>query len=201
MFGKLRDTKASCSQIVVSVFLFLFAGWFWFSWGDPFGPPAAVASEKLPTVPKIPRPPLILAFNGEARQDRSASLRLKNLHPTSTYSLSFSVDSPSQLDDEGQLTVILSDQSREILNKSLHLGDPDVYLLFRPSVAGDGRIEMKLSGPRVVRYRAQVLEWKGSVGGKAVTRSGYAKALLETEPNDQWSEAKSIELGRTVRDS
>ena len=198
MFGKLRDTKASCSQIVVSVFLFLFAGWFWFSWGDPFGPPAAVASEKLPTVPKIPRPPLILAFNGEARQDRSASLRLKNLHPTSTYSLSFSVDSPSQLDDEGQLTVILSDQSREILNKSLHLGDPDVYLLFRPSVAGDGRIEMKLSGPRVVRYRAQVLEWKGSVGGKAVTRSGYAKALLETEPNDQWSEANSIELGRTV---
>lgn len=116
---------------------------------------------------------------------------LPELNPEYIYSLSLSVDSPRAFGSEAKLRFVLSDAKQELVGKSLHLGDPDIYVTFRPTVPGPGKIVLGAAGAQASSYPFQlkVLRWK-------LPRD--AEVDIEAEPNNSWRQANPIHLGRTV---
>lgn len=113
------------------------------------------------------------------------------LKPEHIYSLSLSVDTPRDFGAEGSLRIILRDAAREICRKDLHMGDPDVYVTWRPTAPGAGKITLEAVGPVATppHYRLKVLQWKAAPDDDV---------YVETEPNNNWREANPIRLGGTV---
>ncbi|MDQ3257479.1 MAG: HEAT repeat domain-containing protein [Acidobacteriota bacterium] len=104
------------------------------------------------------------------------------------YSLLISLPTPAALGTDGTLLVILRSGSKIIASKSLHVGDPDLYTLFRLDV-GVGEIEVTSSVSVPVEHTITILEWPASKTNQATA---------EAEPNDSWVEANRFELGQTI---
>ena len=128
------------------------------------------------------RLPSVFAASGEIR---SQVVRLDKLKPGETYSLLFSVDSPEVLGPDARLQVALVDGGRVVSQKTLHAGDPDLYVLFR--TAGSGRSELRIAAQGISpgRYSLQVNSWPESSSWKQ-------------GPNHSWQEASPMALGQTV---
>ncbi len=143
----------------------------------------AVANSKAVSMP------VTMSLTREIQPGESGLHLLKGLKAGSVYSLSLSVESPGQFGDQDILKITLRKAEREILSKPLHLGDPDLYVLFRPAIAGDAEIRVTPSTKHSYRYKLRVMEWP---------ESGTQRANLEAEPNDSWREANPIALEKTV---
>jgi hypothetical protein len=85
-------------------------------------------------------------------------------------------------------TVTLRDGDKAIATKTLHFGDPDLYVAFRPlSTRADLTITSSSRIP--LTHEISVLEWASSES---------QSIAVESEPNDSWREANSVSLGQTV---
>ena len=74
--------------------------------------------------------------------------------------------------------------------KSLHAGDPDLYLPFRPSLDGEATLAIEsdaTSGP--IALRTLWAQQDVSAGDRAA---------IEAEPNDSWRQANPLQIGRPV---
>ncbi|MCI0523868.1 MAG: hypothetical protein L0Y75_01270 [Acidobacteria bacterium] len=103
------------------------------------------------------------------------------------YSLLVSLPAPAALGANDTLLVTLRADQKVIASKSLHVGDPDLYTLFR--LNGAGVIEIASSAATPVEHTVTVLEWPATTSSDAV---------IETESNDSWREANEFKLGQTV---
>lgn len=101
-------------------------------------------------------------------------------------SLSVSIPVPSSLGDRGTIAVVLREGGKVIANKSLHIGDPDLYLTFR---AGSAQLELTSYLDKAIQPSIQVLAWP---------EKQPTTASVEAEPNNAWADANEIELGQTV---
>jgi hypothetical protein len=106
------------------------------------------------------------------------------------YSVSVALENPSELGANDAARVMVRDSQREVVSKTLHVGDPDVYFLMRSSADGDGQIALSGGGAQSdrLRYAIQVREWS--------TTNSWA--IIETEPNNRYQDANEMELEKPV---
>jgi HEAT repeat protein len=90
-----------------------------------------------------------------------------------------------------RLSVTLRDPRSLIAAKTVHIADPDLYLLFQPRIEGPVELQLRQEGATSSPVEAEIrcIEWSGE---------GKGKSRVETEPNDSWQRADPIELGETV---
>jgi len=134
------------------------------------------------------------SWKGKISQKKEYLWQTDVLDSSSLYSLSVSLGGVA-VNSGAAYTISLEGPGHLRLGKRLHAGDPSIFVTFRPIQ----------SGPAVVRWR-QTQEG-GSFASETPTvqvlirRMQVTKAeekAFETEPNDTWQEANSLELGRTV---
>ncbi|MEP7271428.1 MAG: hypothetical protein ABI882_07970 [Acidobacteriota bacterium] len=150
-------------------------------------PDSALTSAPTPTPDNFRR---ILETRVQLAPRASRAHQLEALDPEKVYSFAFSIPAPENLRSQDRIAVTIRDRSRSIVTKTIHVGDPDLYTLFRPRTAG---ATITVSGIALalapIEYRITVLEWPGSTS---------ATTTIEAEPNDSWREANQIALGQTV---
>lgn len=152
---------------------------------------AVVCRFDPPSIAAPPNPaPFKTLLDLRARVTNRASRihRITSLQPGKVYSLSISLPTPERLSSQDRVSVILRKQNKTVAAKILHLGDPDLYTLFRGD-ASDCRVEITSPTAVPIDYQATILEWPASTS---------ATASIETEPNDSFNEANEIVLGQTV---
>lgn len=127
----------------------------------------------------------------ELRSGERQEISLGDLTAGQTYRLLASVvGEPCGPSD--RVEVVLDGIATDRITKTLHAGDPDVYLAYRP--ADDGAATLRLhraDGGRSSPVKIQV-EW---------TRMDIPAAdqpAFEAEPNDSWQQANELVLGRDV---
>ena len=116
------------------------------------------------------------------------SLRLPAADTKKVHSLTVSLPAPAALGEADSLTVTLRDGQKVFASKTLHIGDPDLYTLFR-RVSGATEVEISSSSHTPIDFSVSVVEWP---------QSKAAKTSIEVEPNDTWREANDFTLGQTV---
>ncbi len=103
-------------------------------------------------------------------------------------SLLVSLPAPAALGANDALLVTLRDGQSVIASKSLHIGDPDFYTVFR--LNGDmGEIEITSSASTPIEHAITVIEWPPT---------SNSDAIIESEPNDSWRDGNDFKLGQTV---
>ena len=116
-----------------------------------------------------------------------ATVTLPALKPGLPYSFAFSVNSPSAFGADGNLRVRLVQGKVTLLQKTLHLGDADLFSTF--AAPSDGSVVLQLEPTGAIagsaKYSIQVDSWP-------------AGAHVEREPNNTWQDANPIEVGTTI---
>jgi cellulose synthase operon protein C len=105
-----------------------------------------------------------------------------------TYRAQAALEGP--IPDSARVRVTLRSPDGWRTSKTLHAGDPDFYLPFRPSLDGGGALTIEstaTSGPTSVRT-----SW-----GRLELAEGD-EAAIEAEPNDSWRAANPLRIGRPV---
>ena len=115
------------------------------------------------------------------------TFRLPNTDAKKTYSLTVSLPAPATLADNESLTISFRNGEKIIASKMLHVGDPDLYTLFRAESTSE--IEVSSTSVTSIELTVSVVEWPA---GKS------ANATVEAEPNDTWRKANEFKLGQTV---
>ncbi len=130
------------------------------------------------------------SFNIYLRNPGMTTRNLGRLSAAKLYSLSLSVPSPLTL-GTSVVRVTIKDPHTLIAAKTLHVGDPDLYLFFRPITDGDVYLAADWKGPARAPLEIDVLciPWSPKPGDAG---------RLEAEPNNTWRQANPIELGKTI---
>ncbi len=106
-------------------------------------------------------------------------------------SYSLVVSSLGTLAHTDRIVVILESARADPLARSIHAGDPDFTLVYRPTHDGEGRLVLSLGkgsrGPVILRVRWDDLDVPI-----------LDLPAIEAEPNDSWKTANTLVLGRTV---
>lgn len=104
------------------------------------------------------------------------------------WTLSVAVQSHLGDDDEIYVDLIAP---KFAISKTLHPGDPDLYVPFAPRERGpiSLKISRRLLGQEKIAVQVRCLPFEPD-SGRGI--------ILEAEPNNTWREANKIELGRTV---
>ncbi len=92
----------------------------------------------------------------------------------------------------GRIRVELTGAGPDRFAKTLHAGDTDLYLPYRPAGPGDARLTLARaagSGAPLVTVR---IEWA------RLDLSAADRPAIEAEPNDSWRQANELVLGRDV---
>lgn len=128
--------------------------------------------------------PVVLKRTGTVRPE---SIELPRLHPDTAYSLLFSLHSARVLGSDSRLIVSLVQGSTPLVNKTLHLGDPDLYTIFHVPSAGTAQWTVRIPSPlgAGAKYTLEIHRWPASTA-------------LKREPNNRWQDASPIQLGQTV---
>jgi HEAT repeats/Squalene-hopene cyclase C-terminal domain len=116
---------------------------------------------------------------------QTLSIRVPSLDPGKTYSLLFSIDSPSDLQPESRIEVTLLDQQAPLATKTLHLGDPDFYAPFHVSHATGAELRVQATASSAAHYSLRINQWPDSTS-------------LSRGSNHRWQDASPMALGRTV---
>lgn len=137
---------------------------------------------------------LVLATSAHAEPvtvapDRPLHRELGPLDAGATYRLLVALRDGAP-DPADRVAVALTLPSGECLAKTLHAGDPDLYLPVRAAVPGLARLEVRASEDAA--DIPLVVEW-----ARLDLRDDGATAL-EAEPNDDWRHANPLALGRDV---
>ncbi len=123
---------------------------------------------------------------GEAR-----SMALGELHSGRTYRLLVAiVGEPAATGD--RVRVELEGAGVDRFAKELHGGDPDFYLSYRPACDGSAALRLSRSNGRNAHELALRVEWA------EIPIRADDQPALEAEPNDSWSTANRLVLGRDV---
>ena len=117
--------------------------------------------------------------------DRPAMLALERIEPGVVYSVAVAVENARQLLPDGRLRVVIRQGGQDLVAKTLHHGDPDLYTLVRFEQKGKAALLLAPENTGALRYRAAVNRW------------GTARTL-EAEPNNSIEQANPIDLGSTV---
>ena len=130
------------------------------------------------------------SFKIYLRNPGMTTRNLGRLSAAKLYSLSLSVPSPLTL-RTSVVRVTIKDPHTLIAAKTLHVGDPDLYLFFRPITDGDVYLAVDWKGPARAPLEIDVLciPWSPKPGDAG---------RLEAEPNNTWRQANPIELGKTI---
>ena len=125
--------------------------------------------------------PEILSKTGRAG---NASVHLPRLQPEATYELLYSLNDPGVLKRGVRVEVTLEDNGTVLARKTLHMGDPDVFLPFH--VDQTSSPEVRISSPALnTSYILRINKWPAS-------RS------LKQGLNHSWRNANEMTLGTTV---
>src|SRR5689334_19778728 len=116
--------------------------------------------------------PEILVKSGDVGE---GTIRLPALKPDVSYSLLFSIESPTALDSTSHVEVKLVSGGSVVLEKFLHAGDPDLYAPFRLKQAGETALRI-IAPPSRARYKLQINQWPPSTSFKH-------------GPNHRWQDA------------
>src|SRR5687767_9735326 len=116
------------------------------------------------------------------------------LDPSRLYSLSASIDADS-LRADSRYWIGLEGPGGLLLGKTLHAGDPSLYVTFRPRASGPVTLRRKTeTDPPAahkqlpsVRLLLQKLELEPA-----------GQSAIEAEPNDSWQTANPLVPGRTI---
>jgi HEAT repeat protein len=143
--------------------------------------------------PKAQRQPFRVLLNRAVLGGSAIRLPVTGLSPNRLYSFTVAAD-PALFfrPNEGrQLQVAVSDSSGVITRKTLHVGDPDLYVLVRPTAAGAGRVDITGPGTNGEKQpvTVKVVEW--NVDAAAVRNIAY-------KPNGDWRSAAQMTVGETV---
>ena len=87
--------------------------------------------------------PVVLTGFGVARTE---TLLLPELKSGSAYSILYSIESASFLSPDGRVRIAVSQGATILVQKTLHLGDPDLYAQFRVPGDGPGQVKVTVSG-------------------------------------------------------
>lgn len=101
------------------------------------------------------------------------------------------VSAVGTLEPAERISVALEGASTDRLAKTLHAGDPDYSLIYRPTRDGAGRLAIS----RQAGSRAAVTL---RVSWHDLDIQAQDQPALEAEPNDSWRTANRLSLGRTV---
>ncbi len=101
------------------------------------------------------------------------------------YSVGVAVAQPRQLLPEGRLQVVIEQNGRELVTKTLNAGDPDLYTLVRFQAGGRARLRLAPQGSSRVEYRLALNRWKDA-------------SKVEAEPNNSPADATPMDLGTTI---
>ena len=139
---------------------------------------AATAMGASPSVPVVLKKTGTLA---------AGKIAIPGLKASAAYSLLFSVDSPRAFGPATQVLLDLRQGPAELVHKTLHMGDPDLYAMFHVPRNGPAELRIQVVSTFEGRpgYRLQVNRWPDS-------------PALEKEPNNRWQDANQIALGGTV---
>ncbi len=136
------------------------------------------------TVPKSLPLPHVLDVRGQLKSgerfEKAMPLKAQRI-----YSVSIALENPSALGANDAVRVTVRDSQREVVSKTLHVGDPDVYFLMRSSADGEGQVILRGDN---ASFQVKVREWS------AVNSS----AIIETEPNNRYQDANEMRLEKTV---
>ncbi len=128
--------------------------------------------------------PVVLKKTGPVE---SGKIAIPNLKAGTPYSLLFSIRTPRVFGDDSRISVDLTQGHSELMHKTLHMGDPDVFAVFH--VPRDGAAEVSLAIvsklARPATYSLEVHRWPASRN-------------LEHEPNNRWQDANAVALGESV---
>jgi HEAT repeat protein len=133
---------------------------------------------------------------GTSRADLSAvapgldfAKDLGELEPGATYRLLVSLRS-GKLSPADSVRVELTSPGEEPTSKTLHAGDPDLYLTYRPADGGPARV--------VIRAAEGSSEIPVLVEWSRLDLPDDQAPAIEAEPNDDWRRANPLVLGRDV---
>ena len=113
---------------------------------------------------------------------------LAGLRAGETYGVQVSLE--GKIGPRDRVRAAISGPGNWSSSKPLHEGDPDLFLPFRPSVDGEGYLEIggdPASGPVSIRTSWSRLELAPG-----------DRPAIEAEPNDSWRQANPLEIGRAV---
>ena len=126
----------------------------------------------------------VLQRNGPLR---SETVVVPKLNTGVAYSFLFSVDSPRAFGADSRVEVRLAQGGETLVEKTLHIGDPDLYATFR--VLNTGAAEARIETTAVQgAYHLQITRLPASMA-------------VETEPNNRWQQANPIALGSLIEAS
>jgi hypothetical protein len=108
-----------------------------------------------------------------------------------TYRLLASIDAVGKEPDR-RVKVVLQAPGSRAIGKTLHAGDPDLYVAFRPSEDGPATVNLSRERGSEQEPLAIRLEWA------EIPLSADDRPAFEAEPNDDWRAASPLVLGRDV---
>jgi HEAT repeat protein len=119
------------------------------------------------------------------------SLLLGDLNAGQTYRLLVTLEA-GRIPEDDKIEVELTGAGLDRFKKTLHAGDPDLYLPYRPRQGGQARLVLT-SGQRTRPVSLPVrVEWS------RLDVSDADRPAIEAEPNDSWQQACELRLGRDV---
>jgi hypothetical protein len=128
--------------------------------------------------------PSVLRKTGQVRAE---TIVIPHLKAGTPYSLLFALQSPRSFAATSQLSLDLVQGPASLVHKTLHLGDPDLYAMFRVPKDGDAELKIAVLAKMAAAgtYVLEVHRWMPSPG-------------LQKEPNHDWHDANLVALGDTV---
>jgi hypothetical protein len=120
-------------------------------------------------------------------------LAVPSLSPTRLYSFTISAD-PALFfrpNESRRFSVAVADAAGVVARKTLHVGDPDLYVLMRPTTQGVGRLDISgtLGASAGKSITVKVVEW--NVDAEKVRNLAY-------KPAGDWRNAVPMTLGDAV---
>ncbi len=128
--------------------------------------------------------PTVLKKSGPVR---SSKIVIPNLKAGTPYSLLLSISTPRVFGADSRVSVDVTQGGAELVHKTLHLGDPDLFAVFHVPQDGAAQVNLavlsSLAAPAT--YSLEVHRWPASHN-------------LEQEPNNRWQDANPVALGDSV---
>ena len=103
------------------------------------------------------------------------------------YGVTVALPRPSALAETDHVDVRIEDAEGTLFSKTLHAGDPDLYVTARPRQDGPARL---------VAASTNAIEL--AVDMNVLTVEGKTDVIIAAGPSDTWQTAQPIELGKTV---
>ncbi len=127
----------------------------------------------------------------ELRSGETQTIALGGLTAGQTYRLLAAV-AGEPCGPSDRVEIVLDGIARDHIAKTLHAGDPDIYLTYRPARDGAARLNLnRADGGRTSPLSIWV-EWA------CMDIPAADRAAVEAEPNDSWEQASELVVGRDV---